>query len=59
MIYLYKTDKVIFVMQEENLYQKYFNGRHWESHPTIYAESFIEFLKSQNFKGLVVDIGCG
>jgi len=46
-------------MQEQKLYQKYSDGRHWESHPTLYAESFAEFLKKQNFEGLIVDIGSG
>ncbi len=46
-------------MQEENLYQKYSDDRHWEKHPTLYAETFAEFLKNVNFKGMIVDIGCG
>lgn len=46
-------------MQSQKLYQKYANGRHWEKHPTIYAETFAGFLNSVNFKGLIVDIGCG
>lgn len=46
-------------MQEENLYQKYSDGRHWEKHPTLYAETFAKFLKNVNFKGMIVDIGCG
>ena len=46
-------------MRSQKLYQKYSSGRHWEKHPTIYAEIFAEFLKSVNFKGLVVDIGSG
>lgn len=46
-------------MQEENLYQKYSDGRHWEKHPTLYAETFAQFLKNVNFKGTIVDVGCG
>lgn len=46
-------------MQSEKLYQKYLTGRHWEHHPTIYAERFLKFLKQNNFKGKIVDIGCG
>lgn len=46
-------------MEEKNLYKKYNEGRHWEKHPTIYAEDFVEFLENNNFKGLIVDAGCG
>lgn len=46
-------------MQNIDLYEKYKNGRHWENHPTIYAEDFSNFLKKINFKELIVDIGCG
>jgi SAM-dependent methyltransferase len=46
-------------MQEQKLYQKYSNGKHWEQHPTIYAKSFVEFLKKHKFEGSIVDIGCG
>ena len=49
----------MFIMQSKSLYQKYSDGRHWENHPTLYAESFAEFLKEQNFEGLIVDVGCG
>lgn len=48
----------MFNMKEQKLYQKYSNGRHWENHPTLYAESFAKFLKEKHFKGLIVDIGC-
>ena len=48
----------MFIMEEQKLYQKYSTGRHWEKHPTLYAESFAEFLKEKNFEGLLVDIGC-
>lgn len=46
-------------MQEEVLFEKYNNGRHWEKRPTIYAEKFVDFLKEKNFNGLIIDIGCG
>ena len=46
-------------MENIELYQKYKNGRHWDDHPTDYAERFASFLKVQNFDGLLVDIGCG
>ncbi len=46
-------------MQSKTLYQKYSDGRHWEKHPTLYAETFAEFLKSVNFEGMIVDVGCG
>ena len=46
-------------MEEINLYNKYNKGRHWEKHPTIYAEYFIKFLKSNHFSGLIVDAGSG
>lgn len=49
----------MLVMEEQRLYQKYSDGRHWENHPTLYAESFAEFLKEQNFDELIVDVGCG
>ncbi len=49
----------MFNMQSQKLYQKYADGRHWEKHPTIYAETFAEFLKEKNFKGMIVDVGCG
>lgn len=41
------------------LFKKYSAGKHWESHPTAYAESFAQFLKDKKFDGLVVDVGCG
>ncbi|MBI2102639.1 class I SAM-dependent methyltransferase [Candidatus Woesearchaeota archaeon] len=46
-------------MQEQQLFDKYLEGRHWEQHPTTYAESYAQFLKEQSFFGLLVDIGCG
>jgi len=46
-------------MQSKALYKKYSDSRHWEKHPTLYAETFIEFLKSVNFNGIIVDVGCG
>jgi ubiquinone/menaquinone biosynthesis C-methylase UbiE len=46
-------------MKEQQLYQKYSDGRHWENHPTLYAERFSEFLKEKKFGGLIADLGCG
>jgi SAM-dependent methyltransferase len=46
-------------MKEKVLYEKYSSGKHWENHPTIYAESFLKFLKQKSFSGLLVDLGCG
>ena len=46
-------------MEEKKLYDKYLEGNHWENHPTIYAERFSELLKQNNFKGEVIDFGCG
>ncbi|MCX6751029.1 MAG: class I SAM-dependent methyltransferase [Candidatus Pacearchaeota archaeon] len=46
-------------MNERKLYKKYHPGKHWENHQTIYAESFLKFLKQKNFSGVVVDLGCG
>lgn len=46
-------------MEEQQLYDKYREGRHWENHPTVYAERFAAFLKQQEFNGVLVDIGCG
>lgn len=46
-------------MQHQGLYDKYLQGRHWEDHPTLYAERFAEFLSECAFSGRVVDFGCG
>lgn len=46
-------------MENRPLYKKYLKGRHWEQHPTVYAERFADFLKAWGFKGRLVDIGCG
>lgn len=46
-------------MENKLLFDKYKEGRHWENHPTIYAENFSDFLKEENFSGLLVDVGCG
>ena len=46
-------------MQEQQLYDKYSEGKHWENHPIIYAERFSDFLKQKNFQGLIIDFGCG
>lgn len=45
-------------MKNETLYDKYLAGRHWELHPTIYAEQFCEFLIGKEFDGKLVDLGC-
>lgn len=46
-------------MEEKGLYLKYCNGKHWDNHPTFYAQLFANFLRSKNFDGLLVDLGCG
>jgi len=46
-------------MKEKVLYEKYNSGKHWENHPTIYAERFLDFLKERRFSGLLIDLGCG
>ena len=46
-------------MEEKQLFDKYQEGRHWESHPTVYAERYVAFLKEEGFEDLLVDIGCG
>lgn len=46
-------------MYEQQLFDKYFEGKHWKQHPTTYAASYAQFLSSQNFSGLLVDVGCG
>ena len=46
-------------MENEELHQKYSLGRHWDRHPTMYAERFASFLKSVNVRGRVLDVGCG
>lgn len=46
-------------MEEKLLYEKYKEGKHWEKHPTIYAQRFAKFLNKHEFKGLLVDAGCG
>jgi len=46
-------------MKEKILYEKYSSGKHWENHPTIYAERFLDFLRERKFSGLLVDLGCG
>ena len=45
-------------MEEKTLFDKYGGGRHWEKHPTMYVEKFIDFLKSKDFNDLIVDLGC-
>ena len=51
--------KFVKKMENKPLYEKYLKAKHWENHPTKYAESFANFLKEVKFKGLVVDLGCG
>lgn len=46
-------------MQNQQLYDKYLQGRHWETHPTLYAERFADFLSTKDFRGSIVDLGCG
>ncbi len=46
-------------MEEQQLFDKYQEGRHWENHPTVYAERYAAFLKKQDFEGLLIDVGCG
>lgn len=46
-------------MKNVVLFEKYRAGRHWERHPTAYAERFAEFLTSVSFNQLLVDLGCG
>lgn len=46
-------------MEERLLFEKYDEGKHWESHPTIYAEEFFNFLKESKFSGKLIDLGCG
>lgn len=46
-------------MPARELFIKYQKGRHWENHPTIYAEKFANFLKNKNFSGIILDVGCG
>lgn len=46
-------------MEQQQLFDKYKEGKHWENHPTEYAERYSAFLKKQSFSGLLVDVGCG
>ena len=46
-------------MQSQQLYDKYVEGRHWEKHPTVYAERFVDFLKKKKNSGMIIDVGCG
>lgn len=46
-------------MREQALFEKYKEGRHWEKHPAIHAERFVQFLKEQHFDDTLVDVGCG
>jgi len=46
-------------MEERQLYDSYLEGRHWETHPVVYAEKYVDFLKKNDFGGTLVDVGCG
>ncbi len=46
-------------MESQELYDKYQHGRHWDNHPTAYAERFAQFLANRGFSGLLIDVGCG
>lgn len=50
-------------MNNQQLFDKYSDGNHWEKHPTIYAEYFADFLKERHKENislkLLVDLGCG
>ncbi len=46
-------------MENPGLLEKYKRGKHWEKHPTVYAERFVRFLNDNGVRGKVVDIGCG
>ena len=46
-------------MESIELYHKYLKGNHWEKHPTIYADEFVDFLNKNNLNGKVLDTGCG
>lgn len=52
-------NKTLTKMQEQQLFDKYQEGKHWENHPTIYAERYAKFLKEQKFNGLLIDVGNG
>lgn len=46
-------------MKNQKLFDKYSKGKHWENHPTAYAEFFVQFLQDMKFQGKIVDLGCG
>lgn len=46
-------------MESIKLFKKYNKGKHWKKHPTDYVKTFIEFLKRQQFNGIIIDLGCG
>ncbi|HMS91662.1 MAG TPA: class I SAM-dependent methyltransferase [Candidatus Absconditabacterales bacterium] len=52
-------------MNNQNLFDKYRDGNHWENHPTIYAQEFEKFLsdafasKSMFSCFGITDLGCG
>ena len=55
-------------MKNQNLFDKYRDGNHWENHPTMYAKEFANFLRFNDKKFVfmdfwapyqIVDLGCG
>jgi len=47
-------------MQNRELFEKYLQGRHWEEHPTVYAELFSDILLREGAaRCRIVDVGCG
>jgi len=47
------------IMKNTTLYKKYHVDRHWDSHPTVYAERFCDLLSGKDFHDRLVDLGCG
>ncbi len=45
-------------MQNQDLFDFYKDGRHWEKHLTLYAERYAAFLNERRFDGLLIDVGC-
>ncbi|MBU0646498.1 class I SAM-dependent methyltransferase [Patescibacteria group bacterium] len=46
-------------MENQALFEKYVEGRHWDNHPDKYAVRFAGFLKKFGLVGTVLDVGCG
>ncbi|HDQ23104.1 MAG TPA: class I SAM-dependent methyltransferase [Candidatus Uhrbacteria bacterium] len=46
-------------MKNQKLFEKYKAQKHWHGHSTEYAQRFADFLRRQDFRGVVVDLGCG